>query len=182
MFVLLRQIFFVHYFSVIVSLSSGQMVFTFLCHLYSQLCIAIVFLYLLCSDAALRFTKKLFTLRCTGSLLQMQHRVMSEHPSSVFTVKTGYQCECWFGLSALSSFFLLLFSHMVLCSFSLSLPLSCAVSFSLWITHKHACTHAHIHMHTLTVSLFLPASSAYSWPQGSTFHWSQWKEGPFCVN
>lgn len=117
------------------------MVFTFLCHLYSQLCIAIVFLYLLCSDAALRFTKKLFTLRCTGSLLQMQHRVMSEHPSSVFTVKTGYQCECWFGLSALSSFFLLLFSHMLLCSFSLSLPLSCAVSFSLWITHKHACVH-----------------------------------------
>lgn len=123
------------------------MVFTFLCHLYSQLCIAIVFLYLLCSDAALRFTKKLFTLRCTGSLLQMQHRVMSEHPSSVFTVKTGYQCECWFGLSALSSFFLLL-----------SLPPSVLCCFFLTLDHTQTRVRAHTHIFTCIHSLFLSFS------------------------
>lgn len=131
------------------------MVFTFLCHLYSQLCIAIVFLYLLCSDAAFHFTKKLFTLRCTGSLLQMQHRVMSEHPSSVFTVKTGYQCECWFGWSALSSFFLLLFfTHAPL--LLLSLPPSVLCCFFLTLDHTqtraHTRTYSHAYTHCFSLS------------------------------
>ncbi len=103
-------------------------------------------LFFLCPGAALHFTKRLFIGGDTQGTMQMEHRVMSEHPNSVFTVrvKTGYQCECWLECPFLS----LSFSHMFFCSLSLSLSLSLC----LFLCLSHSGSHTHTCIHSLFLS------------------------------
>lgn len=110
------------------------------------------FLVFLCSGAALQFTKRLFIGGDTQGTMQMEHRVMSEHPNSVFTVrvKTGYQCECWLECSFLS------LSLFHTCSFAPSPSLSLFLCLSHSGSHTQTHTYTHCLSHSDSLSLSQP--------------------------